>query len=81
MESQLTAIPKGDISLNKKASTTEQAYIACIGYIHDNEPVTFEQLWTFISSFELTKSQKIDIINEILNSTLVLCKNWMFFML
>lgn len=80
MESQFNAIPKGDISLNKKVHATKQEYIACIGYIHDNEPITFEQLWTFISLFELTKSQKIDLINEILNSTLVLCKNWIFFM-
>ncbi len=76
----MNAIPKGDIDLYKKGYTAEQEYIACINYIYDSEPVTFEQLWRFISLFELTKSQKINLINEILDSTLVLCKNWTFFM-
>ena len=81
MESQINRDSKGDVFMSKKTHVTNQEYIDCINYIYNNEPVTFEQLWTFISSFELTKSQKIDIINEILNSTLVLCKNWIFFML
>lgn len=79
MKLQFDAIQKEEISLSKNANITDQQYITCICYIYKNQPVQFEQLWTFISSFELTKSQKIDLINKILDSTIVLCKDWIFY--
>lgn len=80
MESQINSDSKGDVFMSKKTHVTNQEYIDCINYIYNNEPVTFEQVWVFISSFDINKSQKIELINEILNSTLVLYKNNMFFM-
>lgn len=80
MESQINRDSKGDVFMSKKTHVTNQEYIDCINYIYNNEPVTFEQVWVFISSFDINKSQKIELINEILNSTLVLYKNNMFFM-
>ena len=80
MESQINRDSKGDVFMSKKTHVTNQEYIDCINYIYNNEPVTFEQVWVFISSFDINKSQKIELVNEILNSTLVLYKNNMFFM-